>query len=208
MGIRIIRDRDQKKLWLCQDSYISKIIRRYHLLTAHYPRSPLPTDQLLPNDGQATPSQIYGYQQKISSAVYTASITRPDVAKLVNKLAEFLTNPSPKYIELIDRVIAYLLATKHYALQYGGVEGQEKEVFTIASDAAFADDYQNRRSSEGYLSKLFGAAVDWKATKQMTVTTSTTEAEFLAIAEAGKSIFWWKRLFTALQFDLEHPISI
>lgn len=33
---------------------------------------------------------------------------------------------------------------------------------------------------------LYGASVDWKATKQLIVTTSTTEAELLALSEAVK----------------------
>jgi len=31
LGIRVIRDRSQKKLWLCQDSYIKKIAATFHL---------------------------------------------------------------------------------------------------------------------------------------------------------------------------------
>jgi hypothetical protein len=31
LGIRILRDRQQGKLWLCQDSYISSVAHRYHL---------------------------------------------------------------------------------------------------------------------------------------------------------------------------------
>jgi hypothetical protein len=56
--------------------------------------------------------------------------------------------------------------------------------------------------------KLFGAAVDWRAGKQRTVTTSTTEAEFLAVSEATKNVCWWKRLFLDIGFDPEHEISI
>jgi len=40
-----------------------------------------------------------------------------------------------------------MFATRYYALQYGGIE--EKEIFTIASDAAFADDQQNGKALKG-----------------------------------------------------------
>lgn len=33
LGIRVLRDRKQKKLWLCQDSYIEKITKSFNL---HY----------------------------------------------------------------------------------------------------------------------------------------------------------------------------
>jgi hypothetical protein len=90
-------------------------------------------------------------------------------------------------------------------LEYGG--DLTGNIFIIASDAAYADQL-HRSSSEGYLVKLFGAAVDWRAGKQRTVTTSTTEAEFLAVSEAAKNVCWWKRLFLDIGFDPEHEISI
>ncbi|KAL1977801.1 hypothetical protein VTN31DRAFT_660 [Thermomyces dupontii] len=31
LGIRIVRDRKARKLWLCQDSYIDKLATRFHL---------------------------------------------------------------------------------------------------------------------------------------------------------------------------------
>jgi hypothetical protein len=33
LGIRIVRDRQQMALWLCQDLYISSMASRYHLTT-------------------------------------------------------------------------------------------------------------------------------------------------------------------------------
>ncbi|KOS37314.1 hypothetical protein ACN38_g11899 [Penicillium nordicum] len=57
----------------------------------------------------------------------------------------------------------------------------------FASDASFGDN-KDRKSSEGYICKLYGGPIDWKASKQKTVTTSTTEAELLALAEAGKTV--------------------
>jgi hypothetical protein len=76
-------------------------------------------------------------------------------------------------------------------------------VFTGASDAAYADN-PDRKSSEGYIFSLFGGPIDWKAGKQKTVTTSTTEAELLALSRAAKEIRWWNRFFTAIGFDIEH----
>ena len=96
-----------------------------------------------------------------------------------------MTNPSDVHFQQIDRVIQFLYATRYYAFEYSTENWVE--AFLCASDAAFADN-PDRKSSEGYLCKLFGAAIDWKASKQATITTSTTEAELLAISQAGKSL--------------------
>jgi hypothetical protein len=49
--------------------------------------------------------------------------------------------------------------------------------------------------------------VDWRATKQRTVTTSTTEAELLAISNAARETFWWTRFFrdVGLELDSSRP---
>jgi len=50
---------------------------------------------------------------------------------------------------------------------------------------------------------LFGGPIDWRAAKQKTVTTSTTEAELLALSHTTKDYLWWKRLLSSLELDLE-----
>src|SRR5436309_10024052 len=63
-------------------------------------------------------------------------------------------------------------------------------------------------SSYGYLFKLYGGPIAWKATKQPTVTTSSTEAELLALTAAAKETLWWQRLFKALDFHPGHRLQI
>ena len=48
LNIRIIRDRKQKKLWLCQDSYVTSIATRYNLTDRPPVYTPLPVDELTP----------------------------------------------------------------------------------------------------------------------------------------------------------------
>jgi hypothetical protein len=97
LGIRVIRDGMQKKLWLCQDSYIRKIATTFYLTDRKPPVTPLATEELIPNTEQATAQKIYQYQRKIRSLLYTTTITKADAAKAANKLSEFLTNLSPRH---------------------------------------------------------------------------------------------------------------
>ena len=74
LGIRILRDRDQRRLWLSQDSYIDKIVKRFGLETRKTPDTPM-TEPLQKNEGIATAQQIHEYQQKVGSLLYAAIIT-------------------------------------------------------------------------------------------------------------------------------------
>jgi hypothetical protein len=58
--------------------------------------------------------------------------------------------------------------------------------FEVASDALFADNSIDQKSSQAYAIKLFGGLIRWQANKQDTVTTSTTEAELLALSQAAR----------------------
>jgi hypothetical protein len=204
LGIRIVRDRQRRLLWLCQDAYIDKIATKFNIDTyGRAPSTPLSgTDQLEPSDNQATSQEILAYQQRIGSINFAATMTRPDIAKVCSVLAQFLHNPSETHRRAADRVIAYLLFTKTQAIQYG-IDGNPE----CYADAAFADN-SDRRSSSGYLFKLYGGPICWSATKQQTVTTSTTEAEFLALADACKTVYAENRLFQSISLPTGTNIAI
>ena len=55
LGVRIVRNRSQRKLWLVQDSYIDKIAKKYNITpTTKPPKTPLPSTELVPYEGTAT----------------------------------------------------------------------------------------------------------------------------------------------------------
>lgn len=213
LNMRIICDRPNLKLWLCQDAYIDKIVDMYHLAHACKAYTPLTGTLLEPFNEPALPAKIHHYQQCIGSCIYSAVMTRPDITYAVGKLATFMTNPSEHHSSEADRMISYLRDTKNLAIQYNGNVGRalvldlKPDVVEAASDASFADN-PDRRSTQGYIFKLFGGAVDWKSNRQTIVTTSTTEAELVAISQAGKESIWWDRFFRHIQFEPGHKIRI
>jgi hypothetical protein len=206
LGIRIIRDRSQSKLWLCQDSYIDKMVSDYKLENRPTPKIPLQTDELLPYERKATSHAIHAYQQRVGSLTYIATTTRPDIARATQKLAEFLTNPSPDHISIAEDTISYLKGTRTLAIEYSNTN-PSGPLFRSSSDAAFADDSSTRKSTEGALFQLFGGPIDWRSIKQKTVTTSTTEAELLALSHLCKDLLWWQRLFKGLELDLKEDYT-
>src|SRR5436309_11396043 len=154
--------------------------------------------ELFPYEGKASLHEISTYQKKVGSLLYAAVITRPDIAFATSRLARFNVNPSPEHQKAADQALCYLLRTRSYALQFGGGDD-----FEVASDASFADNSLNRKSSQAYAMKLFGGLIGWRANKQDTVTTSTTEAELLALAQAAKESLFVSRLLTELSVRLD-----
>ena len=223
LNVRVIHDKDANKVYLCQDSYINKLITDYDVDTkANPPPTPLPAEELKVYEGEIDLQHLNIYRKKVGSICYPAVITRPDIAKAASKLSEFLVNPGPQHLAAADHCMRYLYGTKYLGIGYSASGGGELtvkapetstdaadavEIFEATADASFAN-CAERRSAEGYTFKLYGGMIDWAARKQLTVSTSTTEAELLALLHAGKETLWWMNLFDKLNLDLDHPVTI
>lgn len=200
LGVRVIRDRQQRKIWLLQDAYIEKIVQKYGHSSRHA-KTPLPTYPLERSNDQASTSQIKYYQGLIGHLQYPAVITRPDIAMSTSQLAEHLQNPSPRHLQAAEHLLKYLSDTSTLALEQGPPIELQPHLQAF-SDAAFADT-EARRSSDGYVITLFGSVIDWRARKQKVVTTSTTEAELYGLQEVVKELYKWRRFFNEIGFKLD-----
>ncbi|RKK11109.1 hypothetical protein BFJ65_g15101 [Fusarium oxysporum f. sp. cepae] len=197
LGMEVIRDRPARKIWLSQTAYIDKIANLANKGTSTVPMT---QTELRPQTGLAAPAEIQRYQRKVGSILYIAVNTRPDIAFAASRLARFLVNPGQEHQDAADRVIHYLSHTRHRALRFGGPGG-----LTVASDASFADNTLDRKSSQAYTIRLFDGLIGWRASKQNTVTTSTTEAELLALAQAAKESLYVSRLLKELTVQMDDP---
>ena len=216
LGIRVIRDRVRRRLWLTQDEYITKIVTKYGL-TNQTAKTPMALEPLQPYDGVAGTIQIADYQSKVGSVNYGAVITRPDVAFTASKLSEHLRNPGPLHIKAVERCICYLNYTRFMALEYGefpdclptfetAVESPSLP-FTGYSDASLADDVRTRRSTQGHKIELFGGTVDWQVQKQTSVATSSTEAELNALGTVVMWLLWYQRFFDNINLQLNQTLT-
>ncbi|KID82365.1 polyprotein [Metarhizium guizhouense ARSEF 977] len=216
LGIHILRDRNRKTIWLTQDAYIDKIANKFAVDLSKKPATPMGLEELLKSSAQATKQSIDRYQQKVGSMLFAAISTRPDIAFAVARLARHNQNPNEVHHKAADRVIQYLYSTRSYAIRLGSGNRTRKgtqsvkqvDTFLCASDASFADNTEDRKSSQGYVMRLYGGAIAWRASKQATVTTSSTEAELLAVSEAAKEMIFTSRLLRILQIRLDEPLLL
>lgn len=207
LGIHIIRDRAKKSIWLTQDAYIDKIAHQFD--TALYSKAietPMTEQELLPSEEKADRKSIEVYLRKIGCILFASVSTRPDVAFAASRLARFNQNPNKSHQQAADRVIHYLYETRMHGIRLGGAKCLES--FVSSSDASFADNTFDRKSSQGYVMRLFNGPIAWRASKQSTVTTSSTEAELLALSETAKEAIFASRLLNELRVCIEKPLVI
>ena len=84
------------------------------------------------------------------------------------------------------RVLAYTFHTRHFGLVLGG-DDCKLEGF---SDSDWAEDLHHRSSTSGYLFRLSNGIISWKSKKQHTTALSSTEAEYMALSDAGREALW------------------
>lgn len=130
---------------------------------------------------------------------YAATQTRPDMCLIVNRLSQKLMCPTQGDWKLAKRCLRYLKGTANLGVCYrpGSTE------LVAFSDADFAGD-QTRKSTTGYIVKYAGGPITWRSKVQNHHTTSTSEAELLAVSDVTKELTYLKRI----KYQLDRKTSI
>ena len=216
LGLNIIQNQNSRTMWLSQKAYISKICADLAPTPeSQLPATPMEPTKLFPlsansKEEQPTEASRTLYQQKIGSFLYAGIATRPDITFAVSRLSRFNQQSGKRHHEAADRVFHYLACTQDHCIRYrgNGDDSQNISLFICASDASFGDNTIDRKSLQGYIMKLFGGSVAWRANKQDTVTTSSAEAELLAISQTAKELIYFSRLMKALKLSVPDPLTI
>ena len=89
------------------------------------------------------------------------------------------------------RILRYLKQAKDLNLTY---VRNSPEAIVGYSDADWAGDVQDRRSTSGNVFLLGGGAITWSSRKQSSVALSTVEAEYMALSVATQEAIWLRHL--------------
>jgi hypothetical protein len=76
------------------------------------------------------------------------------------------------------------------------------------SDADWAADSYDRRSTSGNVFVMSNGAISWASQKQPTVALSTVEAEYIALCLATQESVWLRQLSKDLQINCSSPTTI
>ena len=107
--------------------------------------------------------------------------TRPDIGYVVEVVSQYMSNPGREHWAVMKWILLYLRGTVSVCLWFGS-RNPTLEDYMDSNMSANAD---TSRSMSGYIMTYAWAAVSWQSSLQKAMVLSTTEAEYMAAAEAG-----------------------
>jgi hypothetical protein len=211
LGIRISRDRDSKLIYLDQENYLEKVLKRFKMKDFRPVSTPVSKGTILnksmcPTNKTKLEEMIAVlYAQAVGSLMYTMTSTRLDICYAVGLVSRYQSNPGKAHWQAVKRIFRYLHMTKSMKLCFGLNELEIKGFI----DADFAGDTDDRKSTSGYVFLFGGTAVSWLSKKQGCVAKYTIEAEYIACSTAVSNAVWIKRFVDSLKLDMQdRPVNV
>jgi histone deacetylase 1/2 len=193
-------------LLLNQEKYATDLLARVGMKDC----TPCPTplalnDKLSLHDGSLLGSDDSTHYRSIVGALQYLTLTRPDLSFSVNKVCQFHHAPTTVHWTAVKRILRYISGTLKVGLTF---QRSSSTLLSAFSDSDWAGDLNDRRSTGGF-AILFGPnLISWSSRKQDTVSRSSTEAEYKALANATAELIWVEALIRELGVSLkEKPCS-
>uniref|UniRef100_A0A2N9HTF2 Integrase catalytic domain-containing protein n=1 Tax=Fagus sylvatica TaxID=28930 RepID=A0A2N9HTF2_FAGSY len=192
LGLEITSSDDG--FYLTQAKYTSDLLSRAGLTDHKILDTPIEFNaRLTPSSGELLPDPTL-YRQLVGSLVYL-TVTRPDISYAVHQVSQFMSAPRSTHYAAVLRILRYLKGTLFHGLHFSA---QSPLTLRAYSDADWAGDPTDRRSTTGYCFLLGSSLISWRSKKQSVVARSSTEAEYRALADTTSELLWLRWLLQDL----------
>uniref|UniRef100_A0A0A9YMV4 Retrovirus-related Pol polyprotein from transposon TNT 1-94 n=1 Tax=Lygus hesperus TaxID=30085 RepID=A0A0A9YMV4_LYGHE len=192
----IVIQEQNGRLKLSQKPYAEQVVEKYGVSESKPTYTPLTVGQPTSSDQQYETIE-FPFREAVGSLLYLSTKTRPDMALAVGISGRQVKNPQRSDLVNLKRTLKYLNTTKDLGISYS-LDNNSEDQLVAFCDSDFAGDVKTRRSTTGYVVYYNDGPVSWASRRQPIVATSSTEAEYIAAAEATKNLLYLKSLLEEL----------
>ncbi|KAK2066272.1 hypothetical protein P8C59_000103 [Phyllachora maydis] len=223
LGVQIIRDRPNRRLWLNQSQYVEEAVSRFNLADSKPISIPLQPGLWLSRSlNRPTKSHLNAAKNlfKYLNSTKDYSICFSYNGNTVADLGPKLSNSSNTTTKLSrdfhsEEGPRPLTTTSTTIVDSRNSKGSSRTSIINSSlvpigfsDSDFAGDKATSKSTYGYLYKLAGGPISWKTKRATTIALSTLEAETDGLTEAIREVQWIIGLFSELHRPIDYPITL
>jgi len=182
---------------LCQRKYCLDLLQDSGLLDSKPVTTPSDPSIKLHNDASPLFTDVSSYKRLVGRLIYL-NTTRPDITFITQQLNQFLSQPTHTHYNAALRVLKYLKGSLGRGIFFPRAPGLHIQGYT---DADWAGCKDTRSSILGHCFFLGQSLISWRTKKQPTVSKSSSEAEYRAMASATCELQWLLYLLRDLHID-------
>lgn len=146
--------------------------------------TPLPLNmKLVATDGVIISNPEF-YRSMVGKLNFLSN-TRPDVSCAVQVLSQYMQSPRIIHLAVLEHTLCYTFHTATQGILLKATDQLTLQAFTDSDWAACSD---SRRSITGYILLLGQSPITWKSKKQSTVSRSSSDVEYRAMAFASTKV--------------------
>uniref|UniRef100_A0A2N9IH28 Reverse transcriptase Ty1/copia-type domain-containing protein n=1 Tax=Fagus sylvatica TaxID=28930 RepID=A0A2N9IH28_FAGSY len=178
LGFQVSRTSDA--LHVTQSKYASDLLIKHHMVDSKPTKTPCsPNTRLSLHDSDLL-SDPHGYRSLVG-ALHYLTFTRPDISFAVHQVCQYMTTPTSTHLTAAKRVLRYIKGTLYHGIAF--TPGPLS--LSVFSNADWAGDPDDRRSTS--------------------VSRSSTESEYRALATTSAEVCWIRTLLKAIGIYLSQP---
>ncbi|XP_042984742.1 uncharacterized mitochondrial protein AtMg00810-like [Carya illinoinensis] len=140
--------------------------------------------------------------RSLVGALQYLTITRSNITHAVSVVSQFMHKPSISHFQAVKRILRYVKGTLRFGLSFTLSSSLELLAY---SDADWAGCPDTRRSISGYVVYFGGNLVSWSSKKQPTVSRSSCESKYRALALTAAEVKWLRHLLRDLHVSPPSP---